>query len=128
MTNFQSVILVMVCMALPFAVSAGALSLQVTDEGEPLSMVEVTLVDADTRKVIDNRFTDKKGNYTFSKKQGTFNIRLSKEEYSRKILKNVVLADKPVHTKVEMELSAFSNDPHSVGGAGGLGDGGDDCD
>lgn len=104
-------------------VFAGTLTLEVSDDGDPLPMAEVILVDADTHRIVDSQFTDKKGRYVYSKSSGRFNIMVSKSEYTNGNIKNISLNDKPVLKKLDLVPSAFSEEVTA-----GFGDNSEGCD
>jgi uncharacterized membrane protein len=107
--------------AMPLAgVQAASLSGVVLDEGEPVAMAEVILVDARNRAVLNEAFTNGQGHFRFAVQDGTYSLRISKEGYAFKTVKHLQLAGKDMSIKVELTLAAFADDASS--GAS------DDCD
>ena len=81
------------------AVSA-VLTIKVVDEGEPLAMAEVILAKADSREVIDNKFTNKKGFYRRSLEKGKYEIIISKTDFVDAHVKNIVVEEGEDITKL----------------------------
>ena len=102
---------------------ANSFTLQVSDDGEPLAMAEVILVNADTRQVVDSQFTDKNGRYVYSKSRGRFNVLVSKTEYANGTINNINLNKGNVVRKMDLVPSAFVENT-----AAGFGDNSEGCD
>jgi len=101
---------------------ANTLTLQVVDDGEPLPMAEVILIDSETNQILDSQFTDTNGLYAYAKMHERVNILVTKDEYAKKVVKNVALNQAPINKKLNMVLQAFAdNNP-------GYGDNGEGCD
>ncbi|HFD33010.1 MAG TPA: carboxypeptidase regulatory-like domain-containing protein [Gammaproteobacteria bacterium] len=101
-----------------FAVMSAELIIKVTDENEPVAMAEIVLINAKTRLVINNDFTDKSGVYRFSVKPGQYKVIVSKETFSDVTIKNIIMNNKRISKSVELIPSAFNEDNPSS----------DDCD
>lgn len=108
-------------LAMPMAVAQAALIKgTVLDEGEPVAMAEVILVDAGRKAIINEALTTKDGGFQFQVENGKYNIRFAKEGYAFKAVKGLQVQGDDIQVKVELLLAAFA-DNAPTGAA-------DDCD
>jgi len=107
MQKHLSSILAVCAWLLPVAGFTAELTITVKDEGRPLSMAEIIVVDAERRVMAHSGFTDKLGNYRHAFAPGRLEIMISKDEYAKVVLKDVRMAQQQIHKDVELIPSAF---------------------
>lgn len=104
----------------PVITLAAELIIKVTDEGDPVPMAEVFLVDSKTRIIINNNFTDKAGVYRYSAKDGLYEITVSKEEFLDVTIKDIEMKNSRIDKVVELIPQAFGPESTALQS--------DDCD
>jgi hypothetical protein len=86
---------------------AAELTLTVKDEGKPLSMAEVIVIDAERRVLAHSGFTDKQGRYRHTFAPGRLEVMITKDEYAKAVLKDIRMGAQNIHQDVELIPSAF---------------------
>ena len=100
-------LLLLIISASPVITLASELTVKVLDEGEPVAMAEVFLVDSTTRIIINNDFTDKSGIYIYAAKDGVYEITVTKDDFLDVTIKDIKLNNSNIDKVVELVPSAF---------------------
>ena len=103
------------------SVYASVLSGVIREEGKPLEMVEVILIDAGSSLMVGSKFTSKKGHYSFTVKKGAYRLSASKDEYADVWVSNIKINNKNVTRNIELVPSALVMGEEDQGQS-------DDCD
>lgn len=106
----------------PVITLAADLIIKVTDEGEPVPMAEVFLIDSKTRIIINNNFTNKSGIYRYTAKQGLYEINVSKDEFLEVSIKDIGMKNSNINKVVELIHRAFGPEETALPSSS------DDCD
>lgn len=88
-----------------------ALSGLVTEEGVPLSRVEVVLVNAANNVIQDNTYSDETGGFHFSVKQGVFNLGAFRSGYAGNWTKSILVREADVSVQIELTPEVFAEEP-----------------
>ena len=118
LANILSIILTV----FPVITSAADLVIKVTDEGEPVPMAEIFLVDSKTRIIINNNFTNKSGIYQFTAARGSYEITVSKDEFLDVTIKEIELNNLNIYKVVELIPREFGTEDTALQSKS------DDCD
>ena len=99
---------------------AANISGTVLDEGEPVPMAEVILIDVSKKAIINEALSGKQGGFRFQVPKGKYSLRIAKEGYAFKSVKDLEMRDRDIEVQVELLLAVFA-DNAPTGAA-------DDCD
>lgn len=94
----------------PVITFAAQLTIKVTDEGEPIAMAEILLLNSQTRELVNSDFTNKSGIYRYTVKQGVYDIKVLKVPFSDVTIKNIKVKNLAIKKNVKMVPQAFSSD------------------
>ncbi len=94
------------------AVAAG-LSGKVMDEGEPLPMAEVLLIDADSNVLLGSLFSGADGKFYFSVAGGHYHLNAAREGYADGWMRNIEVGKADVVQDIELLPEAFA-EPEEV--------------
>lgn len=86
-----------------FSTQAATISGLVMDEGEPVVMASVMLVDSNNNVILKQTATDKKGFYTFSVNSGNYKIGVFASNYADMWIKNIFINN--ANTEVDIQLT-----------------------
>ena len=92
---------------------SAALSGVVTEEGVPLTRVEMLLVDAENNVVQDNAYSDANGGFSFSVEPGVFNLGAFRDGYAVNWRKGIEVGEADVSLQIELTPEAFAEEPDS---------------
>jgi len=96
-------------MLLRFDIALAAdLSGKVTDEGEPLPMAEVLLINADTKVLMGSRFSAPDGGFRFSITAGRYHLNVARQGYADGWVRDIAVAEAGVVQNVELLPEAFA--------------------
>ncbi len=90
------------------AAEAASLSGRVTDEGEPLPLAEVSLVNAASHILQGNLFSDADGRFHFSVPAGRYHLSVEKEEYANADVRDIVVEQADVVQNIELLPEVFA--------------------
>jgi len=114
--------LIIAVLLLHFDIALAAdLSGKVRDEGEPLPMVEVLLINADSRILVGSRFSAPDGSFRFSVPAGRYHLNVTREGYADAWLRDIEVGKAGVVQVIEMLPEAFAE-------SGAVSADSDDCD
>ena len=102
--------LLAICTFLPGAAYAVDLSGVVSDEGDPVAMAEVILVNAETNIVTGSRLSDKQGRFQFAVSQGTYNLNISKNDYATIWVKGINVVSDDLTQNIGLTLTEFATE------------------
>ncbi|MCU7877210.1 MAG: carboxypeptidase-like regulatory domain-containing protein [Candidatus Thiodiazotropha sp. (ex Lucinoma borealis)] len=85
----------------------------VQEATDPLSDVEVMLVNAESGVVLHRAYTDKTGEFSFAVDTGSYNVGAFKHEYANNWQKNISVKDSNVSVRIELEPEAFTDESSS---------------
>jgi hypothetical protein len=105
MLNKLSALLLMLIVVQPL--QAGTISGTISDEGEPLAGVEVTLIDAGSNVVVNQARTTSSGSYRITVKPRTYNIRASLHEYADEWVRDIRVGAGTVQVNITMTPRVF---------------------
>jgi len=106
----------------PVITLAAELIIKVTDEGEPVPMAEVFLIDSKTRIIVNNNFTNKAGIYHYTANHGLYEITVSKDEFLDVTIKDIEMKNTNIDKVVELIPRAFGPEDTALPSQS------DDCD
>lgn len=86
---------------------AGTVSGTVSEDGEPLSRVAVTVIDADSSVIIGRALTDASGNYNINVKSGRYRLRASLKEYADVWIRKLLVTDGNANVDISMTPEVF---------------------
>lgn len=89
------------------ALQAGTITGTISDEGEPLAGVVVTLIDAGSNVVVKQVRTTSSGSYRITVKPNTYSLRASRSEYADAWVRGVRVGDGTVHENITMTPKVF---------------------
>ena len=87
---------------------AAGLSGKVTDEGEPLPMAEVLLIDADSNVLLGSLFSDADGKFYFSVAGGRYHLNAAREGYADGWMRDIEVGKTDVVQDMELLPEAFA--------------------
>ena len=90
-----------------FALAAD-LTGKVMDEGEPLPMVEVLLINADTKVLMGSRFSAPDGSFHFSVAAGRYHLNAAREGYADGWVRDIDVGKPGVVQVIDMLPEAFA--------------------
>lgn len=87
--------------------TAATLSGAVTDEGEPVAMAEVMVVNAASNALITSKFSGENGHYQFELPGGVYNLNVSKTSFATVWIKNIDLQKGDLRKDIALTPEAF---------------------
>ena len=93
---------------------AAELIVKVTDEGKPVPMAEIMILNSNTRSMINNNFTNKLGIYQYTVKQGLYELRVTKGEFLDVTIKDIEVKNSNINKVVKLVPRAFGSDETAV--------------
>ena len=87
---------------------AAGLSGKVMDEGEPLPMAEVLLIDADSNVLLGSLFSDADGKFYFSVAGGRYHLNAAREGYADGWMRDIEVGKADVVQDIELLPEAFA--------------------
>lgn len=105
------------------AAAAASLSGKVTDEGEPLQMAEVLLIDANTHVLQGSLFSAADGGFRFSLPEGRYHLNVVKDEYADARVQDIDVGKADVVQDIELLPAAFAEQDGAPASSSS-----DDCD
>jgi hypothetical protein len=91
---------------------AETLSGRVSDSGEPLAGVEVTLIDAGNNVIVKTARTGVDGRYRLSVDAGAYKLRASKSEYSDVWVKDIAVNATDITIDIVMNPAVFDDETY----------------
>lgn len=102
------------------ATHAADLSGLISDEGDPITMADIILANMETNIVSGAQLSDEQGKFKFSVLPGTYNLMISKRDYAKFILREIIVQSENITKNIELTPIEFASD--------GLPTSSDDCD
>lgn len=89
---------------------AETLSGTISDEGAPVPLAEVTLIDATNNLIVTTTHSNIRGAYQLTVSPGRYKLRSSKEDYADRLIKDIVVSGADVVVDITMSPQAFEDD------------------